>query len=72
MNGKKINNWTKSNLLKFLAGKSRFNDGKHAIETFVEEDSSMSVTIKTEDQSPIAIEMNGKEVEAEIILFTLK
>ena len=72
MNSKTLYNWTKENLLNFLAGHTAINDGKRSIETFSEHDSLMSVTVRSEDRSPIVVEMNGKEVEAEVVLFTLK
>lgn len=71
MNNKAIHDWTKEDLLVFLAGRSSFSNGIHSIETHEGNDSSIVVSMYTESDLPISLEMNGKQIKAEVVLFSL-
>lgn len=71
MNGKTIYDWTKESLLNMLAGQNEYNDGVYAIELIQGFGSSIVVSVRSEGNLPISIDMNGEKIETDMALFSL-
>jgi len=71
MSNKEIHNWSKEVLLKLLSENARLSDEECSVQTFEGEGSSVVVSMRSEGESPIMVEMNGANVEVEVVLFSL-
>jgi len=65
------NSWTKERVFQELKGRTKFRSNDCMVETVEGSDSSIIISMCAVGDKPISVTMNGKEMLAEVVMFSL-